>query len=92
MSKARESHGVGAAVPRVDGAAKVSGTAKYVDDLSFPEMLHGATVRSVVPSGTLRGFERDPDFDWSDVVVVTADRRGCNRGGPTRNRPEGPTI
>jgi len=30
---------VGQSVPRMDGAEKVSGAAKYVDDISFPGML-----------------------------------------------------
>jgi CO/xanthine dehydrogenase Mo-binding subunit len=64
---------VGASVPRVDGAAKVTGAARYVDDLDVPGALHGRTVRSAVPHGTLRAIERDPEFDWSDVVVVTAE-------------------
>jgi CO/xanthine dehydrogenase Mo-binding subunit len=63
---------VGASVPRVDGRDKVRGAARYVDDLSFPGMLHGATVRSPVARGRLRAIERDPAFDWSDITVVTA--------------------
>ena len=37
---------VGTNVLRKDGLAKVSGRAKYVDDLEFPGMLYGRTVRS----------------------------------------------
>ena len=37
---------IGKAVPRKEGRKKVTGQALYVDDLTFPEMLHGATVRS----------------------------------------------
>ena len=48
------------------------GTALYVDDLPFAA-LHGATVRSQVPHGVLRAIRLDPTFDWSDVVVVTAE-------------------
>ena len=40
---------VGTSVPRVDGAAKVTGRAMYVDDLDVPGALFGATVRSDVP-------------------------------------------
>jgi len=36
-------------------------------------MLHGATVRSQVSRGRLRGIRWDPEFDWSDIVRVTAD-------------------
>lgn len=61
-------------MPRTDGVAKVTGKATYVDDLS-PERgeLHGATVRSPVPRGILRGVRLDPAFDWSRVTVVRAE-------------------
>jgi CO/xanthine dehydrogenase Mo-binding subunit len=64
---------VGQSIPRVDGVAKVRGTALYVDDLEVPGALHGATVRSQVPHGLLRAIHRDPGFDWSDIVFVTAE-------------------
>src|SRR5262245_34955773 len=64
---------VGASLPRIDGVAKVTGAARYVDDLPLePGTLHGRTVRSRVPHGVLEGIRLDPAFDWSDVVVVTA--------------------
>jgi CO/xanthine dehydrogenase Mo-binding subunit len=68
-----ESRSVGAPVARVDGVAKVTGRARYLDDLDAPGAWHGATVRSSVAHGVLEGFDRDPAFDWSRVVVVTAD-------------------
>lgn len=46
---------VGANVRRKDGDAKVTGAAKYVDDLTFPGMIYGATVRSTIPRGTITG-------------------------------------
>ncbi len=64
---------VGTSPPRLDGADKVTGAALYVDDLNPEGMLHGATVRSSVPRGRYRGYELDPDFDWSDVTIATAD-------------------
>lgn len=64
---------VGRPIPRFDGVAKVTGRAKYVDDLDFPGALYGRTVRSQVPHGVLRGIERDPAFDWSDIIFVTAE-------------------
>jgi CO/xanthine dehydrogenase Mo-binding subunit len=63
---------VGVSIARVDGAAKVSGRARYVDDLAAPGAWHGVTVRSAVAHGTLRALERDPGFDWREIVVVTA--------------------
>ena len=44
---------VGANVRRKDGDAKVTGAAKYIDDLTFPGMIYGATVRSTIPRGTI---------------------------------------
>ena len=64
---------VGRSVPRVDGPAKVAGTARYVDDLTRPGVLLGATLRSPVARGRLRGIRRDPAFDWAGVTVVTAE-------------------
>ena len=40
---------VGTNVPRKDGPEKVAGRARYVDDLRFPNMLYGRTVRSTLP-------------------------------------------
>src|SRR5512140_2465718 len=63
---------VGTSVPRVDGVAKVTGRALYLDDLDAANAWHGATVRSQVAHGVLEAIELDPAFDWSAVVVVTA--------------------
>ncbi len=59
---------VGRNVRRKDGDAKVTGAAKYIDDLSFPGMLYGATVRSTVPRGRIRAHHVSlpPDFIVAD--------------------------
>ena len=64
---------VGKSVGRLDGLGKVTGDAKYVDDLTAPGLLYGATVRSQVSHGRLRAIVWDPAFDWSGIVRVTAD-------------------
>jgi CO/xanthine dehydrogenase Mo-binding subunit len=63
---------VGTSLPRVDGVAKVTGRALYLDDLDAPGAWHGATVRSQVAHGVLEAIDLDPAFDWSAVTVVTA--------------------
>src|SRR4051812_31517834 len=63
---------VGTSLPRVDGVAKVTGRARYLDDLDAPGAWYGATVRSAVPHGILEAIDLDPAFDWSQVVVATA--------------------
>ncbi len=59
---------VGTSVRRIDGDAKVTGAAKYIDDLTFPGMLFGATVRSTIPRGEIVGRRLDlsPDFSVAD--------------------------
>jgi CO/xanthine dehydrogenase Mo-binding subunit len=61
---------VGASVPKREGVDKVTGRALYVDDLRLAGMLHGRTVRSVVPRGIIRRIEFDPAFDWGGVVIA----------------------
>jgi CO/xanthine dehydrogenase Mo-binding subunit len=57
---------------RREGPAKLTGAAKYTDDLVFPGAWYGATIRSTEPHARLLGFDRDDDFDWSTVVFLSA--------------------
>jgi CO/xanthine dehydrogenase Mo-binding subunit len=61
---------VGSDLRRPEGPDKVRGRAVYVADLAVPGAWVGGTVRSPVARGLLRGFERDPSFDWGRVVVA----------------------
>src|SRR5262245_16114135 len=42
---------IGRSTPRVDGAAKVTGTAKYTSDFHFPGRLHAVPVEAPIASG-----------------------------------------
>jgi CO/xanthine dehydrogenase Mo-binding subunit len=57
---------------RREGPAKLTGEAKYTDDLVFPGAWHGTTIRSTEARAKLLAIELDPDVDWSKVVVATA--------------------
>ena len=71
---------IGRSVPRKEARQKVTGRARYVDDLTLPGMLHGATVRSAVPRGILRDIDFAPGFPWDEFTIVTADDvPGTNR-------------
>src|SRR5215467_845256 len=63
---------IGSAVPRKEGFDKVTGRARYADDITLPGMLYGATVRSNIPRGRIRHINFGPGVDWSEYVVVTA--------------------
>ena len=71
---------IGQSIPRKEARHKVTGRARYVDDLTLPGMLHGVTVRSSVPRGVLRDIDFEPGIPWDELTVVTAeDVPGTNR-------------
>jgi len=63
---------VGKPVPRKEGRRKVTGQALYVDDLNFPGMLHGVTVRSSIPRGRIKNISFEGDIPWNEFTIVTA--------------------
>src|SRR2546429_9127172 len=73
---------IGKPIPRKEGRTKVTGQALYVDDVTFPGMLHGVTVRSSIPRGRIKNisFDQPPataggsdrDIPWDELTIVTA--------------------
>lgn len=63
---------VGASVLRKEGADKLLGRARYVDDIEREGMWYGLTVRSTIPRGLIRSITFDRRIDWSEFTVVTA--------------------
>jgi len=61
---------VGQNVLRREGYSKVTGSARYVDDIALDGMLHGKTIRSTIARGRIQSVTLDPAFDWSKIVVV----------------------
>src|SRR6266852_3847651 len=72
MSSEANSTAIGKSVPRKEGRKKVTGQALYVDDISFPEMLHGTTVRSSVSRGRITNISFEGDIPWNEFTIVTA--------------------
>ncbi len=79
---------VGQNVRRKDGLGKANGTARYADDLTFPGMLFGRTIRSTVAKGTLLGWtlESDPsgltivdhrDITGRNIIALLAEDQPC---------------
>jgi CO/xanthine dehydrogenase Mo-binding subunit len=70
---------VGASVPRKEGRDKVTGRAQYIDDMSLPGMLFGATVRSSIPRGKITRITFGAGIPWDEFVIVSAkDIPGAN--------------
>ncbi len=63
---------IGKSVPRKEGREKVTGRARYVDDLGLPGMLHGVTVRSPATRGRIGGIHFEGNIPWSEFTIVTA--------------------
>lgn len=59
---------VGNSVARKDGIGKATGAALYADDLTFPGMIHGRTIRSTVPKGIIKSIKFD--FDTTGFTIV----------------------
>jgi CO/xanthine dehydrogenase Mo-binding subunit len=63
---------IGVSAPRKEGRDKVTGRARYVDDITLPDMIYGATVRSRIPRGRIKKITFGPGVDWEEFVTVSA--------------------
>ena len=63
---------VGVPVPRKEGRDKVTGKARYVDDLHFEGMIYGTTVRSPVARGRIKALHFGEGIPWQDFTIVRA--------------------
>jgi CO/xanthine dehydrogenase Mo-binding subunit len=72
MSTQPNNHLIGKSAPRKEGRKKVTGAALYVDDISFPEMIHGTTVRSPSARGRIKNIFFGGEIPWSEFTIVTA--------------------
>jgi CO/xanthine dehydrogenase Mo-binding subunit len=61
---------VGQNVLRKEGYEKLTGEARYVDDLMLDGMLFGKTVRSTIASGRIKSIKFNPSYDWSKIIVA----------------------
>jgi CO/xanthine dehydrogenase Mo-binding subunit len=63
---------IGSPVPRKEGLSKVTGQARYIDDMVFPDMLHGVTVRSPIARGRIREIAFGEHIPWDEFTIVMA--------------------
>ena len=74
---------VGASVIRIDAKDKVRGVLKYMSDLSFPNMIHGAVLRSKHPHALIKKIDtkRAKELDGVVTVLTHEDVPGLNGFG-----------
>jgi CO/xanthine dehydrogenase Mo-binding subunit len=68
---------VGTNVKRKDGIGKATGRTKYADDVTFPGMIYGRTIRSTIPAGKVKSIKHA--YDSAGFTVV--DHRDIPSGG-----------
>ncbi len=74
---------VGSRVERVDAREKIEGSARYVDDLSFENMLFAKMVCSAIPSGRIKKIDKSRALKVKGVAAVLCaqDITGLNKIG-----------
>ncbi|MBI5242208.1 MAG: xanthine dehydrogenase family protein [Elusimicrobia bacterium] len=63
---------VGTNAIRLEGAEKLCGRTKFIDDYTFEDCLYGVTLRAAIPYGRVKRISLDPNFPWDECTVVTA--------------------
>ena len=64
---------IGASVPKPDAPAKVTGRARYLQDLDVPGMLHGKILRADRPHARIRSIDTSEARALHGVhAVITA--------------------
>jgi xanthine dehydrogenase YagR molybdenum-binding subunit len=61
---------IGAAVPRIDGPLKTSGTARYAVDHDFPGLVHAVAVQSTIGSGRISSLDASAAEKIPGVLLV----------------------
>ena len=62
--------GVGARIPKSDGAAKADGSGIFTDDLSFPRMLHAKLLRSPHAHARIRSIDTSKAEAMPGVIAT----------------------
>jgi len=61
---------IGAAVPRIDGPLKTTGTALYAVDYDFPGLVHAVAVQSTIASGRIKILDSATAEKMPGVLLV----------------------
>lgn len=83
MKGASEHRWIGRPVPRLDGPEKVTGTTKYMTDLTFADGLVGRALRAAHPHAIIRRIDvsRAKELPGVVCVLTAADVPGLNAFG-----------
>ncbi|MEM3031831.1 MAG: xanthine dehydrogenase family protein molybdopterin-binding subunit [Nitrososphaerota archaeon] len=79
---------IGHPFPKIDGGEKVTGAAKYLDDLELPNMLYGKILRSRYPHARIIRIDTSKALQVGGVAaVITAKDVPLNKMGILKDQP-----
>jgi xanthine dehydrogenase molybdenum-binding subunit len=70
LEESEDTNAVGHIQPRPDSVGKVTGTARFADDLQFPGMLVGRALRAGVPHAILKRLDIQAAINSTGVLAV----------------------
>jgi xanthine dehydrogenase YagR molybdenum-binding subunit len=84
---------IGAALPRIDGPLKTTGSAKYASDYNFPRIAYAVPVRSTIANGRIRSLDTAKAEKMPGVLLILHHGnigplfRNASGGRNSENRP-----
>jgi len=88
LSLAEKYSVVGRSVPKIDGGLKVTGNARYIDDIELPNMLYGKILRSRFPHAKILRINTERAWKVPGVrAVITGLDTPFNKMGILKDQP-----
>ena len=88
LSLAEKYSVVGRSVPKIDGGLKVTGMARYIDDIELPNMLYGKILRSRYPHAKILRINTERAWKVPGVrAVITGLDTPFNKMGILKDQP-----
>lgn len=88
LSFAEKYNVVGKSIPKIDGGLKVTGLARYVDDIELPNMLYGKILRSRYPHAKILRINTEKAWRVPGVrAVITGLDTPFNKMGILKDQP-----
>ncbi len=83
---------VGKSVPRIDARDKVTGRTKYIADIDYPGILHGAILRSPYPHAIIKKIDTTKADTLPGVVATVTAKDIPGRNGWGAIIPDQPVV
>ncbi|MEZ0540001.1 xanthine dehydrogenase family protein molybdopterin-binding subunit [Fibrella arboris] len=77
---------IGDPIDRIDGAQKVTGSARYSADINRPGLVHGVLVMSTVASGRIQRLDPSKALKLPGVLAVMSHENAPKLGGMDKNK------